>query len=61
MAKIPSLKRRMFVFSKVKRKNQLKNGEEYSIIKDSGLYIIQTILPRKMKGVLYEETIWQAP
>ena len=61
MAKKPSLKRRMFVFSKVKRKNQLKNGEEYSIIKDSSLYIIQTILPRKMKGVLYEETIWQAP
>ena len=61
MTKIPSLKRRMFVFSKVKRKNQLKNGEEYSIIKDNSLYIIQTILPRKMKGVLYEETIWQAP
>ena len=61
MTKIPSLKRRMFVFSKVKRKNQLKNGEEYSIIKDNSLYIIQTILPRKMKGVLYEETIWQVP
>ena len=41
------------------RKKQLKSFEEYSIITRSSLYIIPTVIPKKMKGAFYEKIFWQ--
>ena len=58
-AQIHAEKRGKFRIHQLPQKKPLKCVEEYSIIKGNSLYIIPTVIPKKMKGAFYEKKFWQ--